>query len=162
MAKWLSYTYTYIHSFLESFSIWAIAENWVEFLELYRRFLLVIYFIYSSVYMSIPISQFIHLPWKQWQTIFLGSKITADGDCSHEIKRHLLLGRKAITNLSSVQLLSHVRLFAIPWTLGLPVHHQLLKLAQIHVHRVSDAIQSSHPLSPPYPAFNVSQYQGLF
>ena len=31
--------------------------------------------------------------------IFLGSKITADGDCSHEIKRHLLLGRKAITNL---------------------------------------------------------------
>ena len=34
--------------------------------------------------------------------IFLGSKITADGDCSHEIKRHLLLGRKAMTNLDSV------------------------------------------------------------
>ena len=33
---------------------------------------------------------------------FLGSKITADGDCSHEIKRHLLLGRKAVTNLDSV------------------------------------------------------------
>ena len=33
--------------------------------------------------------------------IFLGSKITADGDCSHEIKRHLLLGRKAMTNLDS-------------------------------------------------------------
>ena len=33
--------------------------------------------------------------------IFLGSKITADGDCSHEIKRYLLLGRKAITNLDS-------------------------------------------------------------
>ena len=32
----------------------------------------------------------------------LGSKITADGDCSHEIKRHLLLGRKAMTNLNSV------------------------------------------------------------
>ena len=31
--------------------------------------------------------------------IFLGSQITADGDCSHEIKRHLLLGRKAVTNL---------------------------------------------------------------
>ena len=31
--------------------------------------------------------------------IFLGSKITADGDCSHEIKRHLLLGRKSMTNL---------------------------------------------------------------
>ena len=33
--------------------------------------------------------------------IFLGSKITVDGDCSHEIKRHLLLGRKAMTNLDS-------------------------------------------------------------
>ena len=35
-------------------------------------------------------------------TDFLGSKITADGDCSHEIKRHLLLGRKAMTNLDSI------------------------------------------------------------
>ena len=34
--------------------------------------------------------------------IFLGSKITADGDCNHEIKRHLLLGRKTMTNLDSV------------------------------------------------------------
>ena len=34
--------------------------------------------------------------------IFLGSKITADGDCSHEIKRHLLLGRKAMTQLDSL------------------------------------------------------------
>ena len=33
---------------------------------------------------------------------FLGSKITADGDCSHEIKRHLLLGRKSVTNLHSI------------------------------------------------------------
>ena len=40
--------------------------------------------------------------WKQWQTIFWGSKITADGNCSHEIKRHLPLGRKAITNLDSI------------------------------------------------------------
>ena len=39
--------------------------------------------------------------WKQADFIFLGSKITADGDCSHEIKRHLLLGRKAMTNLDS-------------------------------------------------------------
>ena len=44
--------------------------------------------------------------------IFLGSKITADGDCSHEIKRHLPLGRKAMTNLRSDQSLSRVRLFA--------------------------------------------------
>ena len=39
--------------------------------------------------------------WKQCQTLFLGSRITADGDCSHEIKRHLLLGRKVMTNLDS-------------------------------------------------------------
>ena len=40
--------------------------------------------------------------WKQWQTIFLCSKITADGGCSHEIKRRLLLGRKVMTNLDSI------------------------------------------------------------
>ena len=41
--------------------------------------------------------------WKQWMTLFFqGSKITADGDCSHEIKRHLILGRKVITNLDSI------------------------------------------------------------
>ena len=34
--------------------------------------------------------------------IFLGSKITADGDCSHEVKRHVLLGRKVMTNLDSI------------------------------------------------------------
>ena len=39
---------------------------------------------------------------KMTDTIFLGSKITADGDCSHEIKRLLLLGRKIMTNLDSV------------------------------------------------------------
>ena len=40
--------------------------------------------------------------WKQWLTIFLGSKITADGDCSHEIKRRLLLGRKVMTNQDNI------------------------------------------------------------
>ena len=40
--------------------------------------------------------------WKQQQTTFLGSKITADGDCSHEIKRRVLLVRKAVTNLDSI------------------------------------------------------------
>ena len=39
---------------------------------------------------------------KQWLTIFLGFKITADGDCSHKIKRCLLLGRKVMTNLESI------------------------------------------------------------
>ena len=40
--------------------------------------------------------------WKQWETIFLGSQITAEGDWSHEIKRCLLLGRKARTNPDSI------------------------------------------------------------
>ena len=39
---------------------------------------------------------------KQWETLFWGSKITADGKFSHDIKRHLLLGRKAMTNLDSI------------------------------------------------------------
>ena len=48
-------------------------------------------------------------------------------------------------------------------TLGLPVHHQLPEFTQTHVHRVSDAIQPSHPLSSPSPpAPNPSQHQGLF
>jgi len=46
---------------------------------------------------------------------------------------------------------------------GFPVHHQLLELAQTHVHRVGDAIQPSYSLSSPSPpTFNLSQHQGLF
>ena len=48
-------------------------------------------------------------------------------------------------------------------TPGFPIHHQLPRLAQTHVHRVGDAIQPSHPLSSPSPpAFHLSQHQGLF
>ena len=67
-------------------------------------------------------------------------------------------------SVQSVQSLSHVHL-CNPMdcsTPGLPVHHQLLKPTQIHVHHVGDAIQSSHPLSsPPPPAFNLSQHQSF-
>ena len=70
--------------------------------------------------------------------IFLGSKITADGDCSHEIKRFLLLGRKAMTNLSTVQFITRScptlcdpMDFSTP---GFPVHHQLPEFTQTHVH----------------------------
>ena len=66
---------------------------------------------------------------------------------------------------SSVQLLSRVWL-CDPMnrsTPGLPVHHQLQEFTQTHVHRVSDALQPSRPLSSPsYPAFNLSQHQDLF
>ena len=44
---------------------------------------------------------------------------------------------------------------------GLPVHHQLPESTQTHVHPVGDAIQPSHPLSSPSPAFNLSQRQGF-
>ena len=48
--------------------------------------------------------------------IFWGSKITADGDCSHEIKRHLLLGRKVMTNLDSIFNMkrSNIRIIGVP------------------------------------------------
>ena len=73
---------------------------------LYRRSLLVIYFRYGTVYMaSGPISSW-EIDGKTVETvsdfIFGGSKITADGDFSHEIKRCFLLGRKAMTNLDSI------------------------------------------------------------
>ena len=90
--------------------------------------------------------------------IFWGSKITADGDCSHEIKRHLLLGRKVLTNLShsvgSDSLQPHGLQHARP-----PVHHQLPEFTQTQVHWVSDAIQPYHPLSAPStPGLNLSQW----
>ena len=56
--------------------------------------------------------------WKQWPTIFLGSKIITDGDCSHEIKRHLLLGRKIVTNLDNM---------LKSWDITLPTKVHLLK-----------------------------------
>ena len=56
----------------------------------------------TKIMASGPITSWQIDGWKQCQTIFLGSKITADGDCSHDIKRRLLLGRKAMTNLDSI------------------------------------------------------------
>ena len=100
------------------------------------------------------------------------SNITADGDCSHEIKRHLLLGRKVMTNLDStlkswditlptkVHLVSSVQFSWVTQscltvcypmnrsTPDLPVHHQLPESTQTQVHWVGDAIQPSHPVIP--------------
>ena len=58
----------------------------------------------TKIMASGPITswQIMRKQWKQWQTILGGSKITPDGDCSHEIKRPLLLGRKVMTNLDSI------------------------------------------------------------
>jgi len=76
--------------------------------------------------------------------IFLGSKITVDGDCSHEMKKCLNLGKKVMTTLvqfssvaQSCPTLCDPMNRSAP---GLPVHHQLLGFTQTHVHQVSDAI----------------------
>ena len=91
--------------------------------------------------------------WKQWQILFFrGSKITADGDCSHEIKRCLLLERKVMTNLSSVQSLSHIWLFATPWitarqaSLSITNSRSLLKLMSIESVMPSSHLIPCHPL----------------
>ena len=59
----------------------------------------------TKIMVSGPITSW-KMEWETMETvtdfIFFGSKITADDDCSHEIKRHLLLGRKAMTNLDSI------------------------------------------------------------
>ena len=66
---------------------------------------------------------------------------------------------------NSVQSLTHVQL-CDPMdcsTPSLPVHHQRPEFAQTHVHWVRDAVQTSHPLSSPFPpAYNISQHQGIF
>ena len=113
--------------------------------------------------------------------ILLGSKITVDGDFSHEIKRHLFLGKKVITNLDSILksrdiifwqrfnslwLLSWCLILCIPMDCimpSFPVHHQIPELIQTLVHWVNDAIQPPCPLLSPAPAaFNLSQNQDFF
>ena len=70
--------------------------------------------------------------------IFLGSKITADGDCSHEIKRCIFFGRKVLTNLLQFSSVAQsCPTLCDPMncsTLGLRVHHQLLESTQNYVH----------------------------
>ena len=102
-----------------------------------------------------------------------GSKITADGDCSHEIKRRLLLGKKVMTNLrqfSSVQLLSHVRLFATPWTaahqasLSVTNSRSLLKLMSIGSVMPSNHLILCQPLFVPpsiFPSIRVFSYESV-
>ena len=83
------------------------------------------------------------------------SEITVDGDCSHEIKRFLLLGRKPMTNLvqlSLVQSLSRIQLFVTPWTaahqasLSITISWNLLKLMSIESVMPSSHLILCHPL----------------
>ena len=120
----------------------------------------------STSVLSMNTQDWSPLGWTSWQIdgetietvtvfIFLGSKITADCNFIHSIKRHLLLGRKAMKTLvqfssaaQSCPTLCDPMNCSMP---GLPVHHQLPELTQTHVHRVGGAIQASHPLSSPSP-----------
>ena len=86
----------------------------------------------------------------------MGPRITADGDCSHEVKRRLLFGRTAMINLSSVQSLIRVPLFVTPWTaacqasLSITNSGSLLKLMSIEsVMPSNHLILCCPPLQPP-------------
>ena len=74
--------------------------------------------------------------------IFLGSKITADSDCSHEIKRHMLLGRKAMTNLDSILKSRYITLLtkvhtvkAVVFPRRQSVYHKDLTIMRINLTR---------------------------
>ena len=101
--------------------------------------------------------------WKE-PALLRGKKLLIPWQAHERYERNLniILCQK----VGSAQLLSCVQLFVTPWTAalsGFPVHSQLLEFTQTPVHRVSDAIQPSHPLSfPSPPNFNLSQHQGLF
>ena len=89
-----------------------------------------------------------------WEALLIGSS------CALEKKRMLCSKLPPVSSVaqSCLTVCNHMDC-SIP---GLPVHHQLPEFTQTHVHWVGDAIQPSHPLSSPSPAFNLSQHQGLF
>ena len=95
--------------------------------------------------------------------LFLGSRIIVDGDCSHEIRRQLLLDRKAVQNLVVVQWLIHVRLLATACTvpcqasLSIIVSGSLLKLMSIELVMPSNHLILCHPLllSSSFPSIQV-------
>ena len=105
--------------------------------------------------------QYVHLGPSQTEALFLGGE-----EASFFIQIHTI---RKDSSYFYIQFSSVVQLcptLCDPMdcnTPGLPVHHQLLEFTQTHVHRVSDAIQPSHPLSSPSPrAPNPSQHQSLF
>ena len=78
--------------------------------------------------------------------IFLGSKITTDGDCSYKIKRRFLLGRKAMTNLSSVQSLSRAQLYATTWTATCEASLSIFNSRSLVKLMAMESVMTSNPL----------------
>ena len=101
--------------------------------------------------MGIQSHHFMANQWEKEETvtdfIFLGSKITVNHECIHAIKRHLLLGRKAITNLVVIQLLSHVWLCdsmerSTPGFMSFAISWSLLRLMSIELMMPSNHLKS--------------------
>ena len=130
---------------------------------LYNRLPLAIYLtLHSSAYVWIPTSQCIifnsHFDCTEITSV-LSPDVLLDGEIN--IYTLMFLNHPQFNSVaqSCLTLCNPVNRS----TPGLHVHHQLLEFTQTHVHRVSDAIQPSHPLlSPSPPAFNPSQHQSLF
>ena len=105
---------------------------------------------FQVVVSGLGVSLVMQFPW-QVSCLFASSKF-------HELQSLILCLLSSVQFSCSV--VSHSMNRSTP---GLPVHHQLPKFTQTHVHRVGDAIQPSHPLSSPSPpALNLSKHQGLF
>ena len=136
--------------------------------ESYSKFLLAIYFTYGSVYVFMILSPFIppdplhcHPVGISLFSMFASPLLP----CKQVHQYHL--SRFHIYAFSSLQFSSVTQScptlcdpmnHSMP---GLTAHHQLPEFTQTHVHRVGDAIQPSHPLSPLSPAFNLSQHKDL-
>ena len=100
-----------------------------------------------------------------WTELILLKELKREKQCfgiglSSHLWEVMLKSRPSVSSVQSCVTLCDPMDCSTP---GISVYHQLLELAQTHVHWVSDAIQPSHPLlSPSPPAFNLSQHQGLF
>ena len=90
--------------------------------------------------------------------------VSGPGFHTVQILPHFSIIKSLSVQFSSVAQSCSTLFDSMDWSMpGLPVHRQLPEFCQTHVHRVSDAIQPSHPLSSPSPpTFNLSQHQGLF
>ena len=97
----------------------------------------------------------VNVPWEEWDKTH-GGVFTADFSLHqvlNDVESQFSLVAQSFPTLCDPMDCSRP---------GFPVHHQLLELAQTHVHQVGNAIQLSHPLLSPSPAFNLFQHQGLF
>ena len=121
----------------------------------------------TEAYLSVCLHDQLHSGEGLWRILHWLFRLSPR-DNTHHCYSHFI-DQPNLASISSVQFISVAQLcltLCDPMncsTPGLPVHHQLPEFTQTHIHRVSDAIQPSHPLwSPSPPAPNPSQHQSLF